>query len=207
MLCAHRTTTGRSPRPARIRPCVLSALLALPVAFAALADSPVENLARPPEPPPEPEPEWREAETTLPAFPAADSLVPLISAAVGKGYRYFIDVDSVSVDVDRVTRYTVVIVYPSGASNILYEGIRCDTQQSKSYAYGTRDGSFREMASSQWTGIKDGGAFAYRSVLADRYLCDRDGWAMDADVVLERIVSLDPRRFSAAPKGPEDSDR
>ncbi|MDX1434137.1 MAG: CNP1-like family protein [Gammaproteobacteria bacterium] len=198
MHSAHRIPTRGARRPARLRACLLAALLALPAAHAESPPGPEEKH-------PEPDPPWREADTELPSFPTAETLVPLMSAAPGTDYRYFIDVDSVSVDVDGVSRYTVVIVAPGGASNVFYEAIRCDTQETKPYAYGTRAGKFEEMPSTEWTKIYSGGSFAYRSLLADRYMCDRDGWPMDIDTVLERIVRLNPRGLKGRPKRPEES--
>lgn len=204
MICSPRTSTGRLRGPARAWPWLLAALIALPAAF---ADSPDENPARPPEPPPDRGPGWREVATKLPVFPSAATLVPLPADAVGSGYTYFIDVNSISVDKDGVARYTVVIVSPSGATSIFHEGIRCETKKTKPYAYGTRAGEFEVVASPRWTDLYAEGALAYRNLLADRYLCDEEGWAVDTDTVLERVVAFDPRRPSAVPKPNDDSDR
>lgn len=196
---AHRTSTGRARRPAHLRPWLLPALLALllpPVPHWASAQvGPELNIARPPEPPAPHEPEWREEDITLPAFPTAERLVPLPGDAVGSGYTYLIDVDSVSVDEDKVSRYTVVIVSPNGTGNVLYEGIRCDTRESKSYAYGTRAQKFEKMPSPEWTSVYTEGPFGYRGLLFKRYVCDSQGWTLDVDSVLDRLLRNDPSRL------------
>ena len=36
--------------------------------------------------------------------------------------------------------------------------------------------------------------------MVERYVCDENGWAIDTDAVLERLVTHDPRRARIAPK-------
>jgi hypothetical protein len=46
----------------------------------------------------------------------------------------------------------------------------------------------------------------YRTTLVERYVCDENGWAVDSDTVLERLVMHDPRRTRVAPKEAPSSD-
>jgi hypothetical protein len=149
---------------------------------------------------------WKEAAVTLPAFPRARDLLPLRAETGDADYNYYIDVNSVTLTSDEVLRYTVVIQAPGGANNIIYEGIRCATKEVKSFAYGTRDGRFERMADPEWRYFRSRGAMGYRTALVERYVCDEQGWAVDSDTVLERLVMHDPRRPRIAPKIPEASD-
>ena len=107
---------------------------------------------------------------------------------------------------DRVLRYTVILQSASGSSNIIYEGIRCATEEVKTFAYGTKDGRFERMAQPKWMYVHGDGVWAYRTSLVETYVCDDTGWAMGSDAVLERLVLHDPRRARFAPKRDHTSD-
>lgn len=155
--------------------------------------------------PDEQEKPWQESQTPLPAFPRAQTLIPFRADSGDPDYRYYIDVDSVSLAADEVLRYTVIIQSPVGSSNIIYEGIRCATQEVKMFAFGTRDGRFARMAKPKWMYYYTPGAMGYRKSLVEIYVCDANGWALDSDAVLERLVMHDPRRPRLVPKTPEAS--
>lgn len=148
----------------------------------------------------EEESDKRDAEITLPPFPRASDLIPLRAEAGDDEYTYYIDVNSVSLSSDEILFYTIVIQSDDGTSNVLYEGIRCATDEVKSYAYGTRDGRFERMAGAQWTYFYNEGALGYRTDLKETYACSEAGWAVEADTVLERLVTYDPRRARVSPK-------
>ena len=142
----------------------------------------------------------------LPPFPQARRLIPVRGDTGDLDYNYFIDVDSVSLTSDDVLFYTIVIQSPTGSSNIIYEGIRCATKEVKTLAFGTKDGRFARMAKPEWVYVHTRGPLAYRTMLVDLYVCDKNGWAVDADTVLERLVMHDPRRSRVAPKEAPASD-
>ncbi len=150
--------------------------------------------------PEEPETPWQEQMLLLPPFPRAQDLIPVRADVGGPGYNYYIDVNSVTLDADEVLRYTVIIQSPDGASNIVYEGIRCATKEIKTLAYGTRGGRFAPMADPRWTFVYTKGPLGYRTSLVERYVCDENGWAIGTDAVLERLVTHDPRRARLAPR-------
>lgn len=149
---------------------------------------------------------WQERRGDMPAFPRAQTLIPFRADTGDPDYSYYIDVDSVSLAADEVLRYTVIIQSPVGSSNIIYEGIRCATEEVKMIAYGTRDGRFAPLANPKWQYFYTPGAMGYRKSLVEIYVCDENGWALDADTVLERLVTHDPRRPRFVPKTPEASE-
>ncbi|MEE8285695.1 MAG: CNP1-like family protein [Gammaproteobacteria bacterium] len=149
---------------------------------------------------------WKEQQEPLPIFPRAQDLIPVRADAGAEGYNYFIDVNSVSLAADEVLRYTIVIQSPDGASNIIYEGIRCSTKEIKTVAYGTRGGRFARLVDPKWIYVltQNQGPLGYRTTLVERYVCDENGWAINGETVLERLVLYDPRRVRIAPR-PTDS--
>ncbi len=192
----------------------LAVILAVLVnAPAVMANDHVDNPNRPDDltpaeraEPEEAEKPWQEQQEPLPPFPRAQDLIPVRADTGAYGYDYYIDVNSVSLTADEVLHYTIVIRSPNGASNIIHEGIRCATKEIKTVAYGTGDGRFARMPDPKWIYvlIQNQGALGYRTTLVERYVCDENGWAIDSDTVLERLVMHDPRRIRIAPR-PTDS--
>lgn len=83
----------------------------------------------------------------LPPFPTGGNLIEFpVSAA--RGFRFYIDGDSVSVGRDGIVRYVLVARSVSGnAENVSYEGMRCRSAEHKRYAVGRADGTWAEAAS------------------------------------------------------------
>lgn len=93
---------------------------------------------------------WKEGDVSLPPYPGDADLIEF-QVSSGTTFRFFIDPASLSVSADGVVRYTLVARSPSGAVNISYEGIRCDTKAYKVFARGAggrwsrREGAWREI--------------------------------------------------------------
>lgn len=119
---------------------LIAVLLAIPVA----ADSLDNDFEEKP---------WTEIEIQLPSFPQKDDLVSFKVGAVNN-VQFQIDSKSLSVGVDSVIRYTLIVVSPSGAENISYEGMRCATAERRSYAFGHSDQTWSKARSNQWARIQ-----------------------------------------------------
>lgn len=136
----------------------------------------------------------------FPQPPREADLVGLDSELIQGRYQYFIDRASVSMGSDEVLRYTVVLESNTGARNVFYEGIRCATSEFRTYAYATRTGEFKPLASKAWRKLNTTGPYDYRRLLADRYVCDRNGWPLKEKQVRERILQNDPARSQNRPR-------
>ncbi len=93
-----------------------------------------------------PLPEWVEEKPMAPPAFATDQLIPIempryVSVDVG------VDPATITVSSDRVVRYVVVMRNASGASSAAYEGLRCTTDEVKTYA--------RFGAAGQWVAVKE----------------------------------------------------
>ena len=140
---------------------------------------------------------------TFPQAPRKADLIPLDSELTDRRYEYFIDRASISMGGDQVLRYTVVLQSDSGARNVFYEGISCATSEFKTYAYATQSGEFRPMTSASWRKLSTTAPYDYRRLLAQRYVCDRNGWPLDEKQVQKRIAQIDPdRRRGLRDQGP-----
>ena len=113
---------------------------------------------------------WRERTTRLPAPPRERDLLQF-KAGTGS-LEYFLDRRSISLAADNVTRFSVVIRSPT-ATNVLYEGIRCETREYKAYGYASRDKPLKRVASGRWKPIlARRGATNFRYQLLEGIICD-----------------------------------
>ena len=134
---------------------------------------------------PEEKKQLKEAETVLPAYPTPQNLLPF--EVFPTQNRYFVDSNSITVDKDGVIRYTVVINTPGGATNISYEGMRCETGERRLYAYGHLDRTWSKAQSDLWQEINFAYGHSYQKVLYEDYFCPRDRFAKTA---AEAIMNL-----------------
>ena len=99
-------------------------------------------------------PDWVEDPTpAAPAF-SIDRLIPLdmppyISVKVG------VDPESIAVGGDGVVRYVIVLTNASGNTNAVYEGIRCITDEVKTYARYSASGQWSMLANPAWKAVND----------------------------------------------------
>jgi hypothetical protein len=149
----------------------------------------------------DPEDKWSESDQIkYPEAPREPNLARLDPELIRDRYKYFIDRASVTMGSDRVLRYTVVIEPPDGARNVFYEGIRCATSEFKTYAYATNTGKFRPLAAQKWRKLKTTAPYDYRRLLAERYVCNSEGWALDEEQVQKRLAQGDPASARLRPR-------
>lgn len=113
---------------------------------------------------------WEEIQAQFPAAPkAADLAVFPVSGATS--YTFAVDRKSISIGTDGVYRYTLVATSPSGARNVSYEGIRCETREKKLYATGRPDGTWVRSRNSAWSLIEEVGNNRQQAALMKDVFC------------------------------------
>jgi CNP1-like family protein len=117
-----------------------------------------------------------EQKASLPAYPADENLIRF-EVGPTSAFDFFVDAKSVSVEKDGVIRYTLVARSPSGALNVSYEGIRCESRERKLYAFGRSDKTWAPARSADWVGIPSGRTYpnSQQAVLADEFFCPAQG--------------------------------
>ncbi len=113
---------------------------------------------------------WQEIKTEIPPAPQAANLVSFYVSPTAT-MNFFIDLNSISAGKDGVVRYTLVSKSQGGAENISYEGIRCQTYESKLYAFGQKDGSWSRARLSGWKQISESSGNRQHAALAKDFLC------------------------------------
>ena len=119
---------------------------------------------------PSDEPEWIEGKIPPPPTFTTDKLIPIdmpryVSVKVG------VDPGSVSVGVDGVVRYVVVMTNASGSINATYEGIHCVTDEVKTYARWSSSGSWSMIANPQWIGVNENMPSKHAMAIARQGAC------------------------------------
>ena len=130
-------------------------------------------------------PAWKEQSVVLPAYPDGQHYVEVPLQLAGSDMQMFVDAPSLMVGEDRVTRYVLLLRSPSGAENLFYEGIRCSTQEVRSYAYGAIDGTWQSQGETPWQLIRN--SARYRWELYRNYLCDPVSGALSPRKALDRM--------------------
>ena len=133
---------------------------------------------------------WEAQKALLPSYPKRETLVPFYVGAT-KAFAFFVDSASVSVRPDGIVRYTLVARSLSGGENVSYEGIRCGTYETRTYAFGGADSSWVQARNQQWKPYS-----RYQDdlhlVLADDFFCSASG-AKTAEEAVRGLVRGKPR--------------
>ncbi|MDR2241096.1 MAG: CNP1-like family protein [Zoogloeaceae bacterium] len=115
--------------------------------------------------------QWAEQEeVTPPAYPNEQTLIEFDVGPAARN-RHYIDAATLNVGKDGVIRYVIVIKTSGGATNVTYEGIRCDAMTRKAYAFGRGDMTWGNARVSSWQPIVRG---SYQAVLFREYFCPGD---------------------------------
>ncbi|OGI46616.1 MAG: hypothetical protein A2637_05350 [Candidatus Muproteobacteria bacterium RIFCSPHIGHO2_01_FULL_65_16] len=130
--------------------------------------------------------QWKESAVAIPPYPEERHLlaVPLPPSDT---LKLHIDENSVSRAADRVARLTLVVETPSGARNVFYDGIRCETREYKTYAVGTSDRSLVAVNDPRWREIPRNEKNAFRYHLYRHYVCDGNSSARAPRELVEAI--------------------
>lgn len=115
-------------------------------------------------------PKWQEEALRLPAFPQPENLLPFYVSEM-TSHRFMIDGSTLQVGQDRVVRYALIVQTSGGATNITYEGIRCDTREYRLYAAGRRDGTWSETRTSAWRPIENKPINRHHAALSRDLFC------------------------------------
>jgi hypothetical protein len=115
---------------------------------------------------------WEGQKALLPPYPKGGKLAPFYVGP--SAFSFFVDPTSVTVGQDGPVRYTLIARSASGATNVSYEGIRCDAYESRVYAFGQSDGSWSQATRSQWAPIERL-ASSPQTALADDFFCSQRG--------------------------------
>ena len=105
-----------------------------------------------------------------PRVPISTDLVP-IEWSHAEGDTAAVDRASVSVDPDDVVRYVLIMIGADGKRQVTFEGIRCDPNEWRVYAFGRSEGGWVPNHTGRWQPAYEAGPGAPRHVLAKDFFC------------------------------------
>ena len=114
---------------------------------------------------------WREVVAQIPAYPDPKNLVR-VPTGTATSHQFFVDAPSLALGEDGVMRYTVVTRTAGGATNVTFEGIRCETRERKVYALGRTDGSWVRSRNAEWQRISLRDLTPYTHTLYHQFFCN-----------------------------------
>ena len=92
---------------------------------------------------------WKELKAQAPAYPRPENLVRL-NTGTATSHAFFVDTSSITLGEDGVVRYVVLARTAGGATNVSFEGMRCETRERKLYAVGRSDQTWAEARDTKW---------------------------------------------------------
>jgi len=134
---------------------------------------------------------WKEIEARMPANPRTGDLVPF-DAGGASPHRFYVDARTLSIGEDGVVRYTLVVKAAGGATNVSFEGIRCELRQQKYYAVGRPDGSWVRARNPQWRRIESQDINSHHYVLYGEFFCSGKQPHKSAKEVLQLLHDKPP---------------
>ena len=132
---------------------------------------------------------WQENKLDgLPALPQAGAKLLPFDVSNDTPLKFAIDPASLTVGTDGVVRYTIVITSPTGARNVNYEGIRCDTYEWRLYASLDADhNGWDQTVANDWSRIENGTLNAYHATLYQDYFCANKLPVAKAPKIIENL--------------------
>jgi hypothetical protein len=128
---------------------------------------------------------WKEIPAKLPPYPRNENLVQF-DVGEATPHRFYIDRPSLSVGEDGVVRYTLLVRTAGGATNVTFEGIRCDGRRQKYYAVGESGATWTPARNPHWRRIQYQDPDRRHRALVDTYLCEGRLPRKSADI-LQRL--------------------
>lgn len=115
-------------------------------------------------------PQWAEEEAVFPAFPNDENLRPIYVSEM-TSHQFLVDGSTLQVGKDGVIRYVLVVRTQGGATNVTFEGIRCETREYKIYGSGRQDGTWAPSRRTAWRPIENKPMNRQHAALSRDYFC------------------------------------
>jgi hypothetical protein len=129
---------------------------------------------------------WQEIETQIPAYPKPENLVR-VPTGTATSHQFFVDAASLALGEDGVMRYTVLTKAAGGATNVTFEGMRCETRERKIYAFGHPDGKWVRARNAEWQRVVLRDLTPYSHTLYNQFFCNERTRPTPAKVALDAL--------------------
>lgn len=137
-------------------------------------------------------PDWKEVDVPPPPAFSNDRLIPVDMPAFVT-LKFGVDPATLTVTSDGVVRYVMVAANASGASNAMYEGIRCSTGEFKTYARFSAAGQWSLVNDPQWRPLRDNNTSKHALALARQGACEGRSAAANNPAQIIAMLKNSPR--------------
>ena len=131
--------------------------------------------------------DWKESDTPTP--PSFD-ISKLVQFKVSSTSSLVYGVDPASIRIsqrDGLVRYVIVALSSSGASNVMYEALRCSTAQVKTYARYSANGGWRSLDNPEWISLYANMPSRHALAFAKAGACDNTVVPDSVNVLVKRL--------------------
>ena len=138
-----------------------------------------------------------------PAAKAAQSVLApaysksgLIALDVGPDHalKFGVDPTTLSISKDGIVRYVIVASSDTGATNAMYEGIRCSTGEFTTYARATTAGSWETVQDPEWRSMYDNMPSKHALALANQGACSGRATARSVGAIIQALKPSQQRQ-------------
>jgi CNP1-like family len=131
--------------------------------------------------------DWTEAEVPPPPGFDEKKLV-LVDQPSGSQLTYSVAPETIVISkADGVIRYVMVAANPSGARNVMYEGLRCSKAEYKTYARASSDGRWSRISNPEWRSLYGNSLSPHTLRFARAGACDNAAPASSVQELLSRL--------------------
>jgi hypothetical protein len=135
------------------------------------------------------DPDWKETEVPPPPAFRTDRLIRLEMPRY-LATQFGVDPQTLQVTPDGLVRYVIVARAPGGTSHAMYEGLRCQTGEVKTYARYGSNASWSLVRDPQWRALSSNQASAHSLALARQGACDgRAAAAANAATIIRNLTA------------------
>jgi hypothetical protein len=99
-------------------------------------------------------PDWVEEQVPWPPAFSKNNLIPL-DMPPHVSVKFGVDPESIAVAGDGVVRYVIVMSNATGNTNAVYEGIRCASDEVKTYGRLSASGQWSKLTNPSWKAVND----------------------------------------------------
>jgi hypothetical protein len=139
---------------------------------------------------------WQEVEVQLPPYPEETGFYSFYVSPTAEN-RFFVDIQTLSVGQDEVVRYILMVVSPSGAKNVSFEGMRCREKAYRIYALGRSDGTWSKTRHERWLPVPAAVSNRHHAALYAEFFCPGGSINYRVEEIL-KAIKKEGRPFSEA---------
>lgn len=129
---------------------------------------------------------WEESAPELPPYPKDEDFYSFYVSASTVN-RFYVDTARISLGRDGVVRYTLLIISPAGVRNVSYEGMRCQSQERRTYALGRTGERWTVARGSLWVPVREATSNRHHAALFQDFFCPNGIMATRLDEVIRAI--------------------